>query len=112
MNTPGDWIGWGALILFAGSVAAAALAATTDEPLAALVALPVGVVGGVMVQVGVIGWGVALDIRQAESRHDQPRAAQPRSQPGIPQQPTLGQDPRPQDPNLPPWDQPEGRGYR
>jgi hypothetical protein len=108
MKTPGDWIGTGVLVMFIGGIAAGFLAATdTPTALPLIVAAPFGLVGGAMLQIGVIGWGVALGIRQTEQPAESPKTRrapeqrQPRHQ--SMQQP---------DPTLPPWDQPEGRGYR
>ena len=130
MKTPGDWIGWGVLVMFIAAVAAGFVAAAdTPSALPYIVAAPFGLVGGVMVQIGVIGWGVALGIRQTEQRQASPpqrvrgqtQPTQPPAQPTQPpteptqpptqpiEPPTLTQRP---DPNLPPWDQPEGRSYR
>jgi hypothetical protein len=160
VKTPGDWIGWGLLVIVIGAVAAGFVAAAdTPTALPFIVAAPFGLVGGVMAQIGIIGWGVAVGIRQSEQRHastppqrvpEQAQPTQPPTQPTQPptqptqpstqptqpstqptqpstqptqpstqptQPPTQPIEPptlptqRP-DPNLPPWDQPEGRSHR
>jgi hypothetical protein len=121
VKTPGDWIGWGLLVIVIGAVAAGFVAAAdTPTALPFIVAAPFGLVGGVMAQIGIIGWGVALGIRQSEQRHAStppqrvPEQAQPTQPSQSTQPPTQPIEPPTllPDPNLPPWDQPEGRSRR
>ena len=99
MNTPGDWIGWGILVCLIGGVATAAAWAVTGEPIAAIAGIPVGFVGGALIQVGLIGRAVSLGLRHAEGAVSTSR-------------PTTSVRTGQPDPNLPPWDQLEGRSYR
>ena len=112
MNTSGDWIGWGVLVCLIGGVAAGAAWRVTDEPYAAVVAIPVGAVGGALVLVGLIGWGVSLGLRHAEETrrtHSSEQSRQGTSEPG---RPIKGEGSATRNSNLPSWDQTEARGYR
>ncbi len=93
-----------------GGVAAVAAWAVTDQPVAAVAGVAVGVVGGALIQVGLIGWGVSPGLRHAEESARTARSNPP-NRPAA-SRPTTSVRPDQPDPNLPPWDQPEGRSYR
>lgn len=103
--------GVGPVIVIGAVAAGFVVAADTPTALPFIVAVPFGLVGGVMAQIGIIGWGVALGIRQTEQRHASPQRVPEQTQSTQPSQPPTLPTQRP-DPNLPPWDQPEGRSYR
>ena len=65
MNTPGDYIGIGLLVAVAGAAVVGLAAAVTETAELLWLATIPSVIGGVIMQIGVIAWGVAVGVRTA-----------------------------------------------
>jgi hypothetical protein len=64
MRTPGDYLGYGALVwLVGGMLVALAVGSQAPSVLVVMAATVPGVIGGVSAQIGVIAWGVRTGMR-------------------------------------------------
>lgn len=65
-STPGDYIGYGLLVIVLGAVAAGVASAVAETVALLWIAAVPAAIGGVIMQIGVIGWGVCIGVRAAQ----------------------------------------------
>ena len=70
MRTPGDFLGWGAAVILIGCSIVTLLAGVAETAELLWLAVVPGVVGGVILQIGVVAWGVNVGVRTATARTD------------------------------------------
>jgi hypothetical protein len=70
MRTPGDFLGWGVAVILFGCAFVALLAAVTETTELLWLAIAPAVVGGVLLQIGIVAWGVHVGVRTATARQD------------------------------------------
>jgi hypothetical protein len=70
MRTPGDFLGWVAAVTLTGCAIVTLLAGLTETVELLWLAVIPGVVGGVLLQIGVVALGVHIGVRTATARRD------------------------------------------